>query len=250
MAREKPVDGDRAMNEADHCLTCIVQGAICHGTKVSNGKCNSCHGLNEDGTRSRGIRLCRWSEPAKGIFTYFDHKEKYPKGKATGAEPDDDSDSDSEEFSDILSVFVNVRDIARPYVRQLLQAMVATAFDGNWVSDDAEANTKVLSLLAQAYWSTLDIKDTEQRAAAEELVDLLSNMLRLLDFIGYQEMLQLLPSMHPAYINAGRESSLEQEVHESIEVDDAAEQEIEVTGDSKDTDMTEWSENDAPFEEE
>ena len=180
-SREKPEDGENAMSEIDHCLTCIVQGASCHGTEVSNGKCNSCHGLNPDGTRSKGVRVCRWREAENNIFTYFDHKEKYPKGKAAAAETNDsdDGDSEPEEFSDIVDVFVSVRDIVRPYVQQLLGALVATIFDGGWVSNDTETNTRLLSSLAQAYWHALDVNNTECKAAAEEVVDYVSNMLRL-----------------------------------------------------------------------
>lgn len=223
-ARDKPDDGITTKLEGDkaQCLTCINQGATCHGTDVVGGKCRGCRGENKDGKRTRQIRICRWREPENEIFTYLDHKTVYPKGKDdikqaepagisrnnNGVEGDEINESnDNIDHCLVLEMFITVYDIADTYAKQVLNAMVATVFDGGWTSDEEEANIGALLSVAQECFEKLPTDRVQCKAAVEEVHDILTKMLLLGHFINYQGMSDLLPNSHPAYTGNHKEES-------------------------------------------
>ncbi|KAK5093121.1 hypothetical protein LTR70_004944 [Exophiala xenobiotica] len=88
---EQPQDGKNVKRDKkDKCLTCISQGAACHGTEITGGSCRICKGRvdktkpasndKEDtkpSLKPKAQRTCRWKQPDKNIWTYKDHQQRY-----------------------------------------------------------------------------------------------------------------------------------------------------------------------------
>lgn len=203
-ARDKPDDGMHAKRDDESCLTCVKQGARCHGESVVDGKCRTCRGFNRHGQRTRGIRTCRWREPENGIFTYLDHQKAYSKGKGVEATGDnEDSKEDELEFADNIGIFSTVHDMVDPYAKEVISAMAATVFDGGWASSDTEANLKCLVTLAKQYSKLLGHERSQLGDVVEDIVQIFSCMLLLGDFVTYRRLTDLLPPSHPACTATG-----------------------------------------------
>jgi len=79
----RPPNGTNVKEEQESCLTCINQGCKCRGTDVEDGKCYNCRGgdwatlANGQQKPTRAVRICRWKQPDKEIWTYEDHASYY-----------------------------------------------------------------------------------------------------------------------------------------------------------------------------